>query len=71
MGAEKIKCYMTVNLLIFGAAIIGYLAFALVGGVYISNIEDESRKKNTLNAFIAFNVVLLCGAVAYAYITLA
>jgi Na+/proline symporter len=61
---------MTVDLLIIGAVMTGYLAFAIIGGVFISNIDDDDKKKSLLNGFITLNVLLLCGAMAYAYVSI-
>lgn len=69
-GAKKnFLCTMTSNLLIFGGIAFGYIMFAIICFNYISNIEDDSGRQKAHNAFIAINILLLCGAIGYAYVS--
>lgn len=60
---------MTTNLLIVLGVAILYILFALAFSSYVSNMEDDAPKKRAQSIFIGINIVLLCGAMAYAYVT--
>ncbi len=60
---------MTSNLLIFAGIAFGYILFAIVCFNYISNIEDDTNRQKAQNVFITINILLLCAAMVYAYIS--
>lgn len=60
---------MTSNLLIFGGIAFGYIMLAIVCFNYIANIENDAGRLKARNLFIGINILLLCGAMAYAYIS--
>lgn len=60
--------YMTSNLLIFGGIAFGYIMLAIVCFNYISNIDDEAQRQKAQYVFLGINIILLCGAIGYAYV---
>lgn len=62
---------MTSNLLIFGGIAFVYIILVTIFFNYVSSIEEEDGRQKAQNIFITVNILLLCGAMAYAYVKFA
>lgn len=58
---------MNNGLIIAAAVVSGYLIFAMGYAILLSKMEDDTKKQRIQNVFIGLNVLLLGGAITYAF----